>query len=173
MVKVSRELRKSRLAEATWRVILEQGIGAVSVRAVAAEAGVAVGALRHLFPTQSGLLDFSAELMLERATARIAALGPASDDIEFAMNVIQEVLPLTEQTRREFEINIALLAETPANPELAVIRDRAHRELYDLFTRIATTLRREPEPTGPGTSRSSAASGPRRRVRIPSTPRAR
>ncbi|NKS98836.1 TetR family transcriptional regulator [Rhodococcus hoagii] len=54
-----REERKARLAEAVWRIIAERGISAVSVRTVAAEAGMAVGSLRNLFSTQAELLEFS------------------------------------------------------------------------------------------------------------------
>ncbi|MBM4515013.1 hypothetical protein GS438_22220 [Rhodococcus hoagii] len=38
---------------------------------------------------------------------------------------------MTPETRREFEINVALIAETPAHPGLARIRDHAHRQLLD------------------------------------------
>lgn len=147
MVYIPRDERKARLAEATWRIILDQGISAVSVRTVATEAGMAVGSLRHLFPTQAELLQFSGELMVNRATARVSAIVPAADGVEYALSAIGELLPLTAQTRREFEINIALIAETPTNPGLARIRGHAHEQLLDLFTRITAMLREEAEPT--------------------------
>ncbi|MBM4515014.1 TetR family transcriptional regulator [Rhodococcus hoagii] len=65
------------MAEAVWRIIAERGISAVSVRTVAAEAGMAVGSLRNLFSTQAELLEFSAELMVERAAARVTAITRA------------------------------------------------------------------------------------------------
>ncbi len=138
-----REERKARLAEAVWRIIAERGISAVSVRTVAAEAGMAVGSLRNLFSTQAELLEFSAELMVERAAARVTAITPSADAVAYALAAICELMPLTPETRREFEINVALIAETPAHPGLARIRDHAHRQLLDLFTRIAAMLRGE------------------------------
>lgn len=135
-----REQRRQLVAEATWRVILDRGIGAVSVRTVAAEAGMAVGSLRNLFPSQTELLEFSAEHMIRQATERVGALPPLADPAEHALAVIRELIPLNAQTRREFELNIALIAETPAQPTLAGIRDRAHDALLDLFTRIVATL---------------------------------
>ncbi|NKT67597.1 TetR family transcriptional regulator [Rhodococcus hoagii] len=132
-----REERKARLAEAVWRIIAERGISAVSVRTVAAEAGMAVGSLRNLFSTQAELLEFSAELMVERAAARVTAITPSADAVAYALAAICELMPLTPETRREFEINVALIAETPAHPGLARIRDHAHRQLLDLFTPIA------------------------------------
>lgn len=138
-----REERRARVAEAAWCVIAERGIAAVSVRTVAAEAGMAVGSLRHLFPTQKELLEFSAELMIERASARVSAVDPRPDAVDYALAVITELMPLAPQTRREFEINIALIAETPANPGLAGIRDDAHEQLLDLFARIVAMLRNQ------------------------------
>ncbi|WP_245993223.1 TetR/AcrR family transcriptional regulator [Xylanimonas allomyrinae] len=123
-------------------------MSAVSVRTVAANAGMAVGSLRHLFPTQAALLEFSAELMVERATARVVAITPHDDDaVAYAFAVISELLPLAPHTRREFELNVALIAETPAHPGLARIRDHTHQELLRVFTRLAARLRGEPEPT--------------------------
>ncbi|ERK69927.1 transcriptional regulator, TetR family, partial [Leifsonia aquatica ATCC 14665] len=125
---IDRDARKAQLAEAVWRVIVERGIGAVSVRTVAAEAGVAVGSLRHIFPTRTELLEFSAELMVDRATARILAL-PVGDPREHALDVLRQLLPLTPDSRAELEVNIALIAEAPALPGLARIRDEADRAL--------------------------------------------
>lgn len=126
---IDRDARKAELAEALWRVIVHRGIGAVSVRSVAAEAGVAVGSLRHVFPTRTELLRFSAELMVERATARIRALPAGGDPRDAALDVLRQLLPLTPDSRAELEVNIALIAEAPALPELARIRDAADQAL--------------------------------------------
>lgn len=143
MATTSRDERRARLAESTWQIILEKGISAVSVRTVATASGLATGSLRHLFPTQSALLEFSAELIVERATARVSALEPSPDVIDYAVEAICQVMPFTPESRREFEVNIALIAETPAHPGLARIRNHAHEQLLDLFIRIAAMLRAE------------------------------
>lgn len=141
--------RRAHIAEALWRVVAQRGIRAVSVRTVAAEAGIAVGSLRHRFPTQESLLEFSAELMIDRVSARITHLPPNPDDpVAYAEAAIAELYPVTPATRREFEINVALIAETASTPRLAEIRDRAHRDLLDLFGRIVGMLVGEsPLPT--------------------------
>ena len=144
---IDRDQRKVELAEAVWRVIRERGIGAVSVRIVAEEAGVAVGSLRHLFPNRAGLLRYSAELMAQRATERIRGLAPASDPITHAENIIRELLPLTPDSRTELEVNLALIAETPALPELADVRDAATAELFGACQLIVAGLQGGPRPT--------------------------
>ena len=140
----SRDTRKARLAEAVWQVVREQGIGAVSVRSVAREAGVAVGSLRHLFPTRAELVEFSAELMVTRVTDRIRRI-PAREDVQhYAFDVVRELLPLEPDSRAELEVNIALIAEAPALPELATIRDDAYRQVAGVCAGLVEQLTGRP-----------------------------
>ncbi|HLR93636.1 MAG TPA: TetR family transcriptional regulator [Jiangellaceae bacterium] len=64
---IDHDERRERFAEATWRVILRDGVGGVSVRTVAAEAGHSTGSLRHVFASQSQLLVFALQLVVDRA----------------------------------------------------------------------------------------------------------
>ncbi|UAJ78503.1 TetR family transcriptional regulator [Leifsonia sp. ZF2019] len=140
---IDHDARKADLAQAVWRVIADRGLGAVSVRTVAAEAKVAVGSLRHLFPTRTELIEFSAELMVERVTDRIQALPRRADTREYALDVLAELLPLTADGRAELEVNIALIAEAPAVPGLARIRDIADQALSRACLHLVRLLRRE------------------------------
>lgn len=132
--------RRHDLAAAVWTVVRERGIGAVSVRTVAAEAGVAVGSLRHVFPTRTELVLFSAELMLTQARERINSVPRSGVIADDALAVLRELLPLSPDARAELEVNLALIAEAPAVPELSGIRDRATAELAELCTAIAHWL---------------------------------
>lgn len=142
--KIDRDQRKAQLAEAVWRIVLARGIGAVSVRSVADEAGVAVGSLRHVFPTRAQLLEFSAELMVQRATERILALPRSEDHQQYALDVLRQLLPLEPDSRAELEVNIALIAEAPALPELVTIRNHAYRQLVEACTRLVELLVQRP-----------------------------
>ncbi len=124
--RMDHDARRAELAQAVWQVVLAHGVGAVSVRTVAQEAGVAVGSLRHVFPTRAELLEFSAELIVRRATERVGAVPPSDDALEHALAVLEELLPLDATRRAEMDVNLALVAEAPALPRLAAIRDEAH-----------------------------------------------
>ena len=126
---IDRDARKVQLAQAVWQVILDRGISAVSVRTVAEQAGVVVGSLRHIFPTRAELLQFSAELMVQRATDRVLAVREGPDPADYALEVLKNFLPLAADSRAELEVNIALIAESPALPQLVPIRNRAYEEL--------------------------------------------
>lgn len=138
--KTDRAARKAHMAEAVWQVIRDRGIGAVSVRSVAEQAGVVVGSLRHLFPTRAELLEFSAELMVQRVMERIRGIPPTEDVQQYALEVVKHLLPLEPDSRAELEVNIALIAESPALPELVTVRDRAYQELAEGCTRLVEML---------------------------------
>lgn len=137
---IDKEARKAQLAEAVWQVILDEGIGAVSVRTVAERAGVVVGSLRHIFPTRAELVVFSAELMVKRATERLLAIKPDDDVREYVFTIVKQLLPLGPDSRAEFEINLALFAEGTAVEGLVDIRQDANRQLADLFVRLVEML---------------------------------
>lgn len=103
------EQRRRAAVEAALRLIARGGIGAASVRHVAAEAGMSPGALRHFFPTQEQLLE---HVMTEvtaaaahRIVPRIRDLDRArttEDGIDAACALLEELLPLDERRRIEW-----------------------------------------------------------------------
>lgn len=66
---------RARILHATLRVIAAGGIGAVSNRRVAAEAGVALGSLTYHFRSQTDLLRESLLLYAAEEVARLEALA--------------------------------------------------------------------------------------------------
>lgn len=119
------DARRARIARALWHVVLTQGVGAVSVRTVAHEAGVAVGSLRHVFPTRAELLESSMALIVQQAAERVRAVPQDGEPLARSQAVLEELLPLDATRRAEMEVNLALVAEAPALPRLAAIRDEA------------------------------------------------
>lgn len=119
--------RREEISEATWRVIRQQGITAVSIRTVAAEAHLSTGSLRHVFPRKSDLLAHAMQLTVERVHRRIAVHLSEPDPRTLVLRVIRELLPLDAERRLEMEVNIALVAEAPGDPSLRQARDDAYR----------------------------------------------
>jgi AcrR family transcriptional regulator len=124
---IDHEHRREEIAEAVWRVILREGVGAVSVRTVAAEANLAVGSVRHVFPSKKELLEFSMALVHARARERVARHTGLHDPRELAEAILHELLPLDGTRRAEMELEVAIIAETPAHPGLRAIQEEAHR----------------------------------------------
>lgn len=119
---IDHQQRREEIAAAAWRVIRREGVGGASVRTVAAEAGLAVGSIRHVFGTQSELLEFAMRLVMHRVGARID--GRLSAGIPHsAEELAAEFLPLDEERRAEMEIYLALFVAAGTDPGLTAVRD--------------------------------------------------
>ncbi|MBU8915843.1 TetR/AcrR family transcriptional regulator [Bacillus sp. FJAT-29953] len=102
---VDHDHQKKLIAEATWRVILREGMEGATVRKIAKEAGLSFGALRHYFSTQNELLVYAMNLVKERVIARISKI--AASDLqpkEKVLKVILEIIPINEETMAEMEV---------------------------------------------------------------------
>jgi AcrR family transcriptional regulator len=129
---VDREQRREELAAALWRLVRRDGIEAASLRRVATEAGWSTGSLRHYFATQSELLAFAMELVVQRVTGRVGRLWPSDDPRETAERLLHEVLPLDGERHAEMQVWLAFTARSLVEPELRELRDRAHAGLRAL-----------------------------------------
>ncbi|OUE08525.1 TetR family transcriptional regulator [Clavibacter michiganensis] len=118
--------REDELAEAVWRVIRRDGASGVSVRTVAAEAGLSTGSLRHSFPSRIDLVAHATALVAERTSARIRSRRADPDARRRAVRVLAERLPLDDARRAEAEVTAALVAEAASHPRLREVRARAH-----------------------------------------------
>ncbi|GEN36831.1 TetR/AcrR family transcriptional regulator [Aneurinibacillus danicus] len=95
---VDHNKRKIQIAEAAWKVIVNEGIENATVRKVAKTAGLSVGSLRHYFASQSELLLFSMELVSERVKQRIETRKYEGSPLEIMTEAICEVLPVDDDT---------------------------------------------------------------------------
>lgn len=145
--------RRVQALDAARRLILRGGIEAASVRNVAAEAGMATGSLRHIFPSHESLF---VELMADNATqaaAQIQAvyareLAAGTPMREMFLAVLREVIPLTDTTRTQLVVQLALFT---AHPDRAPIRESindAGTKLDQLCTDIVGQLRPDLDLTG-------------------------
>lgn len=103
---IDHEKRREQIAEATWRVIVEQGVEGATVRGIAKEAGLSLGALRHYFATQDELLMYAMTLVKERATQRIREIA-AQEDLspkEKISKILLELLPTNQEKMIEMEV---------------------------------------------------------------------
>lgn len=95
---------RERIVRGTFALIGREGIGALSNRRIAAEAGVSLGTLTYHFPSQEDLLRESLELFVSEEVARLE--GIAAD--------IRARCPTPEQIAAEVQ---GLAAESIADPE--------------------------------------------------------
>ena len=137
---IDHDRRREEIAEATWRVIHAQGISGVSIRTVAAEAGISTGSLRHVFPSKADLLVHATELVGRRAQGRIEEHLREPDPRALVLAVIKELLPLDAERRAEMEVNVALIAEAPGDERVKEVLDVAHATVRDACRHMTTLL---------------------------------
>ncbi|MDN5915961.1 MAG: TetR family transcriptional regulator C-terminal domain-containing protein [Pseudonocardia sp.] len=128
---IDHDERKRLLAEATWRVIVRDGVAAASVRTVAAETRLSTGSLRHLFGSHADLLVFALQLVIDRAVARVASLPPQPNAEQEVEAVAAELLPLDRERRAEMEVYLALFTAANTTVDLRETRDVAHQRVQD------------------------------------------
>lgn len=109
--------RRVRIADALLRVAAEDGVEAVSLRHVAAAAGVTSGMVQHYFRNKEEMLLFALDAVSERVEARMAAHPPGPLPLVRALLV--EQLPLDETRRVEGRVALAFQAYTTRSEAIA------------------------------------------------------
>lgn len=127
--------RRAQLAEAAFAVVRRSGIEAVSVRSVAAEAGLSMGSLRHYFATQSELLAFALGEVERRIRQRLSALDASRPPREVLEQVLGLLVPMNPQSLIEHEIWLAFVGKARTEPALAELNSRVYDEVRELIRR--------------------------------------
>ena len=140
---IDQDSRRHEIAHAVWRIVLRDGVSAVSIRDVAAEAGLAVGSVRHVFGSKAELLEYSMALVHEQTRDRVAAHFAIKDPRKFAEAVLAELLPLDDQRRPEMAVNMAVVAESPSHPGLRRVALDAQQAVSEACVAVLTRLRHD------------------------------
>lgn len=107
---VDHNARRMAITRAVARLIERDGIHTVSVRTVAAEAGVQPSTLRHYFPSSDQMLAATIQMVYDDQAERLASLnltGNSQGDIRQAW---LQALPLDEARRTEAHVWLAVTA---------------------------------------------------------------
>ncbi len=139
---VDHAARREELAGAVWRLVGREGIEAATVRAVAAESGWSMGAVRHYFGTHSELLLFAAQVMAQRVGDRVVALyaaalqpggngggngahvgrGDPEQRLDRACRALEQLLPMDEERTVEVLVWLAFMTRARVDRGLDELR---------------------------------------------------
>jgi AcrR family transcriptional regulator len=119
--RVDQEARRRRITDAVARIVERDGSAAVTIRRVAAEAGVSQGQIQHYFPGKDDLLDAAVSTAgadLDETTRQAAALAADLGDHaghrhRLAVELVA-LLPLDASHRARERRHRALVAVAPA-----------------------------------------------------------
>lgn len=130
---VDHDERRREVLDATWRVIVREGLDATTVRRIAQEAGYSSGVLAHYFKDKEDILVSAHMLAFARARERIVRATSTITGIEALRRAIFEALPLDEERSREAQVDVSFLGQTVGNPYLRQIRSASNAESRALW----------------------------------------
>lgn len=126
---VDHDQRRSEIIGAMWRVVDSDGIGSVSVRSVAASAGVSKTNIGHYFDSQPHLLALGALESATSISARIQATSLGDDPLGEATSLLMRMVPDTPAKRRRASVWLHVIdvcADNPGTQEVLLEIEAAH-----------------------------------------------
>lgn len=103
-------------------IIATEGLDAVTVRQVAATAGVSIGAVQHHFRAKDDMLVAAFHHVVEMTEKRVAAVELGDDVRQNLSAILRELLPLDAVRLREAKVYVAFAARATTAPELAEVQ---------------------------------------------------
>ncbi|WP_378740220.1 TetR/AcrR family transcriptional regulator [Nocardia brasiliensis] len=126
--------RRQQIAAAVCRLAATRGLEGVSLRHVAAEAGVSMGRIQHYFKTKDEMLLFAFGTISERVEHRVAqavaTLPQPPDARSLVRALLVEMMPVGEHARAEMPMWIAFFARAVVEPRMAKPLREGTRSLH-------------------------------------------
>ncbi len=137
---VDHEQRRAALADAMVEIVVRDGLEAASIRAVAAAAGVSIGAVQHFFSTKEDLLVYAFDRISEDQERRIDAIVRRARSARTAVrDVLLELMPIDDRRAAELRVSIAYVSRAINDERL---RQSLSRE-FESFRHELTVAFRE------------------------------
>lgn len=128
------EARRRDVSEAVWRVLVADGFGGLTMRAVAAELGATTGLLTHYFPSKRDLVRYALDVLDERTVNRPRRTGETG--LAAVRAALLDILPLDSEAIASNRIWVsswdAALAEPGLSADYARKYGRSRDKLRDL-----------------------------------------
>lgn len=134
---VDHESRRRRIADAVCDLISRRGIEAATLRQVAVEADVSMGAVQRCFSTRQQMLIFAQDHVNRRVTERARELIAASPDPESIDTILEQtltaMLAVDDPELLDARVWIAFIAQAAVDPVVAAAQREQHRGLAELL----------------------------------------
>ncbi|MEU8682680.1 TetR/AcrR family transcriptional regulator [Streptomyces sp. NPDC048611] len=146
---VDREARRREVVDALLRVAVRDGLQRASLRAVADEARLNIGSVRHYFAGQEELMCFAMRSMVDRVGERLRRRIDELGDLDglsgprirrFAVELLSELLPLDDARRAEVTVLVDFSAAARTDPTLDGLAHETAVATRTLVRRILTRL---------------------------------
>ncbi|WP_327673283.1 MULTISPECIES: TetR family transcriptional regulator C-terminal domain-containing protein [unclassified Streptomyces] len=107
--------RREAIARALWSVVERRGVGHLTMRVVAQEAGISLGQLQHYFASRAAMLSFAMDFASEQTSLRVGQglekLGGRPHPRDVLRLTLAEMLPLHADARATSRMSAAYVLE--------------------------------------------------------------
>jgi AcrR family transcriptional regulator len=118
---VDHDERREAIAAALWRVVIRNGAGAITVRAVAEEAGMSATNVVHYLPSRAEMLGLAVRSLVRSSWLHFEQARQSDVTLASAVDLMMVTIPDSPARRRQSEVWLLLLAEQSTNTEAQAI----------------------------------------------------
>lgn len=138
------------MIDALFRVVVRDGLQHASLQAVADEADLNIGSLRHYFASHRELMRFAMRSMLDRVADRVrqrveliadVRALPRPEQRRYREDLLAELLPLDQERRAEVTVFLEFTTAARTNPALADLAHETALGTRALGRRVLTGMR--------------------------------
>ena len=151
---VDHEQRRVEIIEALWSLTAREGLGAVSFRKVASEAGVSVRRIQYYFGDKANLLRAALERVGEAVVARgLGLVGHVEGDStveQVLAGIIRAALPVDDESRQLALLFYSFHVAAVTDPDLADAKAKAIKQWTVPFAAALIRQAQEQGGTRPG-----------------------
>ncbi|MGW1024397.1 TetR/AcrR family transcriptional regulator [Streptomyces sp. NPDC002577] len=145
---VDHDARRREIVAAVWALIARRGLGAVTMRDLAAEAGYANGALAPYFRNKDEILLAAFQYACESTNLRAErAIGDATG-LTALRRLCHEIMPLDETRLLEARVVVAFWDRALHDEQMAAVHSRAMDQWRQWMIRCLAEARAAGETTG-------------------------
>ncbi|KAB2349434.1 TetR/AcrR family transcriptional regulator [Actinomadura rudentiformis] len=161
---VDHEARRRRLAEAVWALTVRDGLEGVTLRKVAAEAGVSMGQVQHYYGSMEKLVGdavaravhaLNAKIESSIQEAAVRAGGTASAET-MLRSCLHAMLARDEESLRLLRLSVAVLGKAVSDPAMAGVLAPGDDELLSFTAGLINDARAERGTPARGDARLDA-----------------
>lgn len=138
---VDHDQRRAEILDAVWRIVTTRGAEELSIRVIAAEAGVSKSNVTYYFPTRGEILAAAVDRIVSDSwdsAGRILGEGFSIDDLVRATTEV--TVPTTPDRRRTAGVWLLLNSEAPGDAELSKVLVEYNRRIRDAAVWALTDL---------------------------------
>jgi AcrR family transcriptional regulator len=131
-----------RLLDCVLGLLVADGYEGISIRRVAAAAGVSIGAVQHHFPTKDALLAAAMDRVSQQFQERLERrLAPGAGPVEVLRAVAGELLGTGEERRPASVIWLVRMARAAVHGPTAEVHRRGWQQVEDLLVALIAAVR--------------------------------